>query len=139
MQRQDDFSAGSERRENSETTIVVVSYNCRDALLQCLSKLATQDDCLPIIVVDNASTDGSADMVARDFPKTQLIKNAENRGFAAACNQGVRACATSFILLLNPDTLLPMAELKKLLDIMAARPDVGACGPRILNVDGSLQ
>jgi GT2 family glycosyltransferase len=124
---------------NSETTIVIVSYNCHDALSQCLSALTMRDDCPPIIVVDNASVDDTIVMVPRDFSNVQLIKNAENLGFAVACNQGIRACTTAFILFLNPDTLLMQVELEKLLAAISARPNVGACGPRILNVDGSLQ
>lgn len=124
---------------NLSCAIVIVSYNCRDALRQCLSILAIPGDSIPIIVVDNASNDGNAEMVARDFPTVQLIKNSTNRGFAAACNQGIRACVTDLVLLLNPDTVLLHAELQKLNEFMRAQPDVGACGPRILNGDGSLQ
>jgi GT2 family glycosyltransferase len=120
-------------------TIVIVSYNCREALRECLHKLTASSAAVPIIVVDNASTDGSAEMVTAYFPTIELIKNAQNRGFAVACNQGIRASATPFILLLNPDTLLERAELQKLQDFMASHPNVGACGPRILNVDGTLQ
>jgi hypothetical protein len=120
-------------------TAVVVSYNCRDALRDCLHKLTTPSNSVPIIVVDNASADGSAEMVAQDFPTVELIKNARNRGFAAACNQGIRACATAFILLLNPDTLLERAELQKLQNFIGSQPNVGACGPRVLNADGTLQ
>lgn len=120
-------------------TAVIVSYNCRDALQECLHKLTTPSNAVPIIVVDNASTDGSADVVATCFPTVELIKNAQNKGFAVACNQGIRACTTPFILLLNPDTLLERAELQKLQEFMGSQPDVGACGPRILNVDGTLQ
>ena len=83
---------------NEQVTIVIVSYNCREALSQCLHKLTAQGDSPPIIVVDNASTDNTADMVARDFPNVQLIKNAINRGFAVASNQGIRACATPFVI-----------------------------------------
>ena len=124
---------------NSSCTIVIVSYNCRDALRQCLHKLTTPINMAPIIVVDNASQDGSAEMVAQKFPTVELIKNGQNKGFAVACNQGIRACATAFILLLNPDTLLEHAELQKLQKFMSSRPDVGACGPRVVNVDGTLQ
>ena len=120
-------------------TIVIVSYNCREVLQRCLLKLTAEGDAPPIIVVDNASTDGTAGMIAHDFPNVQLIQNTKNHGFAAACNQGIRAYATDFILLLNPDTLLELATLQKLTDTMRARPNIGACGPRVLNTDGSLQ
>ena len=120
-------------------TAVIVSYNCREALRTCLDKLTSPGNSASIIVIDNASSDASAEMVAAYFPTVELIKNAHNLGFAVACNQGIRACATPFILLLNPDTLLDSAELQKLRDVMGSQPDVGACGPRILNVDGTLQ
>jgi len=124
---------------NPICTIVIVSYNSRQPLQECLRKLTTEKDPYPVIVVDNASTDGTAETVARDFSVAGLIKNSKNLGFAAGCNQGIRACTSDFILLLNPDTLLERDALQKLVDLMRAQPDVGACGPRILNPDGSLQ
>ncbi len=124
---------------NLACTIVIVSFDCRAALQTCLLKLIAEGDTPPIIVVDNASTDGTVEMIAGDFPTVTLIENAENRGFAAACNQGIRACVSDFVLLLNPDTLLKRATLQKLLDTMRAQPNIGACGPRVLNTDGSLQ
>ena len=120
-------------------TIVIVSYNCRQPLQACLLKLTAEADPPPILVVDNAFTDGTAEMIARDFPTVQLIQNTKNHGFASACNQGIRACASDFILLLNPDTMLKRATLQKLTDTMRAQPNIGACGPRVLNTDGSLQ
>jgi len=120
-------------------TIVIVSYNCREALQECLLKLTSEGDPPPITVIDNASTDGTGEMIARDFPDVQLIQNAKNRGFAAACNQGIRTRTSDFILLLNPDTLVNRVTLQKLIDTMRAQPNIGACGPRVLNTDGSLQ
>lgn len=120
-------------------TIVIVSYNCRQALQTCLLTLTSAGDPPPILVVDNASSDGTAEMIAADFPTVRLIQNAKNHGFAMACNQGIRASASDFILLLNPDTMLKPATLQKLTDIMRAQPTIGACGPRVLNTDGSLQ
>jgi GT2 family glycosyltransferase len=130
--------SGSNRMTPS-CAIVIVSYNCRDALRACLRKLTAQANPPSIIVVDNASGDGSAEMAAREFPTVQLIQNSVNRGFAAGCNQGIRASASDLVLLLNPDTLLDGWELRKLLDVMRDQPNIGACGPRILNADGSLQ
>ena len=120
-------------------TIVIVSYNCRQALQTCLLKLTAEGDTPPIIVVDNASTDGTAEMIAGDFPAVRLIQNTENHGFAAACNHGIRACSSDFILLLNPDTMLKRATLQRLADTMRAQPNIGACGPCVVNTDGSLQ
>jgi GT2 family glycosyltransferase len=123
---------------NERVTIVIVSYNCRDALRECLRKLTAGGVVPPIFVVANASSDNSAELVARDFPAAQLIKNAASCGFAVACNQGIRASASDFILLLAPKTLLDRAELQKLYDAIRIRPDVGVCAPRILNPDRSL-
>jgi GT2 family glycosyltransferase len=120
-------------------TVVIVSYNCRQALQTCLLTLTSAGEPPPILVVDNGSTDGTAEMIARDFPAVQLLQNTRNHGFAAACNQGIRACASDFILLLNPDTMLRPATLQKLTDTMRAQPNIGACGPRVLNTEGSLQ
>jgi GT2 family glycosyltransferase len=124
---------------NLACTIVIVSYNCRQPLQTCLLTLTSGGDPLTILVVDNASTDGTAEMLTCDFPTVRLIQNAKNHGFAAACNQGIRACVSDFILLLNPDTMLRPATLLKLTDTMRAQPNIGACGPRVLNTDGSLQ
>ena len=124
---------------NLACTIVIVSYNCRQALQTCLLTLTSGGDSPPILIVDNASTDGTTEMIARDFPTIQLLQNTKNHGFAAGCNQGIRACASDFILLLNPDTMLRPATLRKLTDTMRAHPDIGACGPRVLNTDGTLQ
>ena len=133
----------SARKETMTTawhvTIVIVSYNCRQALQTCLLTLTSAGDPPPILVVDNASSDGTAEMIARDFPTVQLIQNTRNHGFAAACNQGIRACASDFVLLLNPDTMVKPNTLQKLADTMRAQPTIGACGPRVFNTDGSLQ
>jgi hypothetical protein len=133
-------SAGEETMITTwPVTIVIVSYNCREALQTCLLKLTAEGDTPPILVVDNASTDGTVEMIAQDFPSIRLIQNTKNHGFSAGCNQGIRACASDFILLLNPDTMLKTAALQKLSDTMRAQPNIGACGPRVLNTDGSLQ
>jgi hypothetical protein len=120
---------------NSSLAIVIVSYNCREVLRDCLASACAYY----AVVVDNASTDGSAEMVRAEFPEVKLIRNQENRGFAAACNQGIMAAHQPLVLLLNPDALITDDAVQRLLEVMSARPDVGACGPRILNPDGSLQ
>lgn len=120
---------------NPNLVIVIVSYNVCDLLRECLRRLDGQR----IIVVDNASADGSAAMVHAEFPTVQLIANSENRGFAAACNQAIRASAEELILVLNPDTRVESAALTTLLDLMQREPQIGACGPRLVNPDGTLQ
>jgi GT2 family glycosyltransferase len=122
---------------NLPVAIIIVSYNCREPLRACLRSLQTGKH--TIVVVDNASADNTTEMLRREFPSVTLIENPENHGFAAACNQGVRATDEPFVLLLNPDTIVELSALLRLLQVMRERPDVGACGPRILNPDGTLQ
>lgn len=130
--------------------IVIASYNTCDLLRACLrSVYASRGDLsFEICVVDNASSDGSAGMVAAEFPQAQLIANDENVGYPAANNQGLRALgfsaeaesseAPSFALLLNSDTELPPSALQKMLGFMAEHADAGAAGPKLVLPDGSL-
>jgi hypothetical protein len=133
--------------------IVVVSYNTRDLLLDCLhSVYASQSPyTFEVCVVDNASSDGSAAMVATRFPQATLIVNEENLGYSAANNQGLRAfgfgdpgeappdaATPRFVLLLNSDTKLPSDALAKMLDFMAEHPEAGVAGPKLLRPDGTL-
>lgn len=94
-----------------------------------------------IVVVDNASSDGSQAFLegqTRD-PRVQFIKNDMNRGFAAACNQGAALADTPYLLFINPDCRIESGASMRLLALMQARPDVGMAGPLILNADGSEQ
>jgi hypothetical protein len=91
------------------------------------------------MVVDNGSTDGSAEMVRRRFPDVHLIANPTNAGFAAANNQGIRAAGGRYVCLLNSDTEVCPGALDTLTAFMEAQPRAGASGPRLLNPDGSLQ
>ena len=125
-------------------TIIIVSYNCCGPLRACLQSLAanTPPHSLPtsgIIVVDNASTDGTAAMVRTEFSSVTLIANEINRGFAAATNQGIAIAGAEYVLLLNPDTIATPTVVAGLLAIMEKDPRIGVCGPRILNPNGSLQ
>ncbi|MBN1484709.1 MAG: glycosyltransferase family 2 protein [Chloroflexia bacterium] len=121
--------------------VIVVSYNTADLLRDCLLSLQRCSLPLHIVVVDNASSDGSAAMVRSNFPLVRVIANTENRGFAAATNQGLRAlpAGTDYALLLNPDSTVRPGALETLVDFMQRHPRVGAAGPRLLNPDGSLQ
>ena len=120
---------------NNDLAIIIVSFNCREMLHACLEGIHAWH----VIVVDNASSDGTAEMVRAEFPEVRLIENRQNLGFAAACNQGIAACDHPFVLLLNPDTLVTEGALRGLLDVMETQPNLGACGPRILNSDGTPQ
>ena len=92
-----------------------------------------------VFVVDNASTDGSAQMVRECFPWVRLIENAENVGFARANNQAISQSQGGYVLLLNSDTEVYPGALKAMVQFMEGRPQAGGCGPRLLNADGSLQ
>ena len=127
--------------------IVIVNYNTRDLLRRCLETVfASEGVSFRLCVVDNASTDGSAAMVARDFPQVHLIANEVNLGYPAANNQGLRAMGfergqrgeARYALLLNPDTELPPDALAKMTAFLDAHPEAGVAGPRLVRPDGSL-
>ena len=121
-------------------SVIIVSYNTRELLARCLESIAGEprppDE---VIVVDNASADESAAMVRARFPHAQVIANAENRGFAAATNQGLRAATSHFLCLLNPDTELFPGALTALADFLESHPRVGVVGPTLLHADGTYQ
>jgi GT2 family glycosyltransferase len=135
-----------------DLSIIIVNWNTRDLLKQCLLWLqrslhtressdvpASRPFGVETFVVDNASTDASVSMVRDQFPWVRLIKNPENVGFARANNQALRVCRGRYVLLLNSDTELRPGALAALFAFMAAHPGTGACGPRLLNADGTLQ
>lgn len=124
-----------------DLSIVIVNWNTSAFLADCLASIerySPQCD-YEVWVVDNASADGSAQMVRERFPWVRLIENAENVGFAAANNQAIRESASCYVLLLNPDTVVHAGALQALVDFMVLHPTAGASGARLLNPDGSLQ
>jgi GT2 family glycosyltransferase len=120
-------------------SIIVVSYNTREMTLDCLRSVVAQT-IIPfeLIVVDNASTDGSAEAIAAAFPGIRLIASGENHGFAKANNLAAREARAELILLLNPDTLVLDAAIDKLVAFAARRPEAGIWGGRTLFGDRSL-
>jgi GT2 family glycosyltransferase len=122
-----------------DVSIVVVSYNVRDLLKQCLRSLESIRLSCQVIVVDNASADGSAGMVREEFPSACLIENAENRGFAAANNQGFARAQGRYVLMLNPDTAVREGAVETLVRFMDQHPQAGACGGRLYYGDGTPQ
>jgi len=122
-------------------SIIVVSYNTVELLKDCLRSIYRNREALSleVIVVDNGSWDGSAEMLNREFPDVHLIRNQENRGFAAANNQGIRIAKGEYILLLNPDTVLLEGSLGETLQFMKSHPEAGIVGVRLLNQDGTIQ
>jgi hypothetical protein len=134
-----------------DLAIVIVNYNTCDLLRDCLTSVYHSQGPIhfKVIVVDNASPDDSAAMVATEFPQVTLIANQDNRGFAAANNQGLRRAgfndkgppqpyAPRYALLLNPDTVLPPTALAGMIVFMDTHSEVGAAGPKLVLLDGSL-
>jgi hypothetical protein len=124
-----------------DLSIILVSYDVRDLLLAALASLpvAAAPRRWEAIVIDNASHDGSADAVAREFPAVRLLRNQENRGFGAANNQGIALAQGRYLLLLNCDTVVAAGVLAGLVDFMDAHPHAGACSPALLLADGAAQ
>lgn len=124
-------------------SIIIVNWNVKELLRKCLESVyggaKNASFGLEVIVVDNASTDGSAEMVKRKFPQTALIANKTNQGFAKANNQGISLSKGDFILLLNPDTVILDNALGKSVEFMKKNKDCGVMGCKILNPDKTLQ
>ncbi len=121
-------------------SIIIVSYNTKELLHQCLTALyqeAPKSD-FEVFVVDNNSTDGSAEMVTAFFPQVILMQNSENRGFAVANNQAWLCSQGEYILLLNPDAFVTSGAINTVVEFMEQYPDCGICGGRLVKPDGSL-
>ena len=118
-------------------TVIIVAYNVRDLLVQCLHSLG--EEAAEVFVVDNASEDGTVEAVRADWPAITVIGNADNKGFAGANNQALRLARGKYLCLLNPDTVLRPDALGRLQKALDQYPRVGIVGPRLLNPDGSLQ
>jgi GT2 family glycosyltransferase len=116
-----------------KVSVIVANWNRRELLRACLKSLENQTATeFEVIVVDNGSVDGSAEMVEREFAQARLIRNSENRGFCAANNQGIQASQAEFIALLNNDAEAHPAWLQALVDAMGGRPDYGMAASKIL-------
>ncbi len=121
-------------------SIIVVSFNTKEQTLACLASIfeQTRDLAFEVIVYDNASTDGSADAIARQFPQVSLIRGSENLGFGRANNAASTHASGDYILLLNPDTIVLDNAVKRLFDFAVETPDAKIWGGRTVNLDGTL-
>jgi N-acetylglucosaminyl-diphospho-decaprenol L-rhamnosyltransferase len=124
-----------------EVSVCIVNWNCREHLQACLQSLreSALEVSLEVLVVDNNSTDGAADMVAELFPEVILIRNAVNAGFSRANNQAAQRARGRYLFFLNNDTVVPPGTLRGLLDYARAHPDAGIVGPRLRDEHGRLQ
>ncbi len=127
--------------EGREISVVIVSWNTKDLLCACLDSLFSRDHGVPleVIVVDNFSGDGSADGVAARFKEVRLIRNADNRGYAAGVNQGLEIAQAPWIVLLGSDTEIRGDALLRLQSFLKSHGDYGAAAPKLQNRDGGVQ
>ncbi|MCB0193226.1 MAG: glycosyltransferase family 2 protein [Anaerolineae bacterium] len=127
-----------------DLSIIIVSWNTRDLLLQCLESVYQESQTFPHLqietwVVDNASTDDSVLQVKNKYPWVKLILNQDNVGFAGGNNQAIQQSTGRHVLLLNPDTVIKRDGLRSLVDFMDSHPQAGAAGSMLLNPDETLQ
>jgi N-acetylglucosaminyl-diphospho-decaprenol L-rhamnosyltransferase len=141
MPRSRDQEGTGVTAEQVDVSAIIVNWNTRDLLVQCLQSLhdTTGDQDLEVIVVDNASSDGSPEMVRKRFPQVKLIENQENVGFAQANNQAIKRCRGHYMLLLNSDTQVLPGSLDKTVRFMDEHPRTGITGVRLLNPDRTFQ
>ena len=125
----------------ADLAVCIVNWNTRDHLRRCLEALGEHAGGLDlqVIVVDNASSDGSADMVRAEFPGVDLVANDENAGYARGNNQALDRVEADFALLLNPDTIVSDGALQALLACAQRHPKAGAVAPKLVYPDGRLQ
>jgi len=122
-------------------SIIIVSWNVKKVLIDCLRSIEENPASEPfeVVLVDNASSDGTVKSIRDKFPDVVVIANSQNRGFAAANNQGIEKARGEYIFLLNPDTIVQLNSLNILIEFMDKNEDVGICGPQLLNQDGTVQ
>jgi hypothetical protein len=124
-----------------DLSIIIVNWNTRDLLLECLRSLheARAGLSVEVFVVDNGSSDGSVEAVRGAFPDVLPIENKKNLGFAKASNAGLRRSKGKYILLLNTDVILQKDTVPSMLEFMKKTPDAGIAGAQLRNVDGTKQ
>jgi len=124
----------------TDVSIIIVNWNGKEYLLKCLNSLSNSVGYSgEIIVVDNASSDGSAYLIESNYPDVKLLRNEENRGFARASNMGMRRSSGRYLCLVNSDVIVSEDCIQKLVIFMDENQEVGMVGPKVLNVDGTLQ
>ena len=124
-----------------DISVIIVAYNSRDVLEPCLDALKRQNMCqrTEVIVVDNASSDGTAEFVASRHPWVNLLAGYENVGFSRGVNRGIRSAHGRYFLILNPDTVVRPDAIEAMYGFMEQTPDAGVVGPKLVFHDGNLQ
>ena len=122
-----------------QLSVIIVSWNTKRLLTQCLESLACcQDLSLEIIVVDNASCDGTADIVREQFPQVILVENSANLGFARANNIGISRSSGNYLCLINSDVVIPKGCIEAMISYLDKHSDIGMLGPKMLLSDGTI-
>src|SRR4030042_2982281 len=136
-----DFSSFGSFGWVMDLSVIIVNWNTRDLLCQCLDSLTQRVEGIEmeILVVDNGSTDGSVTAVRGNFPGVRLIENPGNMGFAKANNHALSISKGRYLLLLNPDTQVKDEAIERMLSFMNAHAKAGLVGAQLLNADGTKQ
>ncbi len=125
----------------SDVSVIILNWNTRELVARCLREVEAHAEglSLELIVADNASSDGTVEMVRRDFPHVKVVETGGNVGFARGNNLAVRAATGRYHLLLNSDAFPRAGALRALVDVLDRQPQAGLAGARLLNADGSFQ
>jgi hypothetical protein len=124
-----------------DVSVIIVNWNTKDLLRDCVASIYHhwKHICHEVIVIDNASSDGSSEMLKNEFRNVRLIQNTDNQGFVTANNQGALVAGGRYLLLLNSDTKVLNGEANKIINYMDQHPEVGIAGGKVLNADYSAQ
>lgn len=135
------FREGGMTKPVLDLTIIISSYNTRGLLKNCIESIYrhTNGITFEVICVDDNSRDGTADMVADEFPKVILVRNTATKSYAVNCNLGIRMSRARYVCLLDSDTMLISNAFAALVEFMDAHPEAAVCGPKLLNPDGTVQ
>jgi GT2 family glycosyltransferase len=125
--------------QSPDLSIIILSWNVRDLLRGCLASLPRSDPAVEVIVVDAASTDGSAEMVQREFPAARLIASPENLGYSRGNNLGLAQALGRYLFVLNPDTEVMPLALERMRGYMDEQPHVGLLGPQLVWPNHTVQ
>lgn len=128
-------------KQRPDISVVIVNWNAKDFLRLCIDSIKATFPPITysIIVADNASTDGSPDMIAEEYPEVLLLRSQKNLGYTGASNLGMSRADSEYILLINPDLEFKPGAVAAMIDFMQKNEDVGMVGPKLLCEDGSLQ
>ncbi len=130
-----------EVRETAVLSVLIVSWNCRQMLANCLDSLRDELSLYrhEIVVVDNASSDGTAEMIRRDYPDVVFIESGANLGFATGNNIGLPVLKGKYIFLINPDVVVARGCFSRMLQYLEKHTEIGMMGPQIVGADGGIQ